>query len=98
MLAGKSPFDVGGHDMSDQSTEDYLFQGMNVLHTDKHLYTAYDIVHTFNSSCYVWGSTCMCDLFMALKIFILFILFLVILEKTIRIPRTLSVKAAQVSP
>lgn len=28
MLAGKSPFDVGGHDMSDQSTEDYLFQGM----------------------------------------------------------------------
>ncbi|XP_003383504.1 PREDICTED: atypical protein kinase C-like [Amphimedon queenslandica] len=46
MLAGKSPFDVGGHDMSDQSTEDYLFQ--------------------------------------------------VILEKTIRIPRTLSVKAAQV--
>jgi serine/threonine protein kinase len=27
MLAGKSPFDVGGHDMSDQSTEDYLFQG-----------------------------------------------------------------------
>jgi atypical protein kinase C iota type len=46
MLAGKSPFDVGGHDMSDQSTEDYLFQ--------------------------------------------------VILEKTIRIPRSLSVKAAQV--
>ena len=27
MLAGKSPFDVGGHDMPDQSTEDYLFQG-----------------------------------------------------------------------
>ncbi len=46
MLAGKSPFDIGGHDMPDQSTEDYLFQ--------------------------------------------------VILEKTIRIPRSLSVKAAQV--
>ena len=27
MLAGKSPFDIGGHDMPDQSTEDYLFQG-----------------------------------------------------------------------
>ena len=47
MLAGRSPFDIGGsHDMPDQSTEDYLFQ--------------------------------------------------VILEKTIRIPRSLSVKAAQV--
>lgn len=46
MLAGKSPFDVGGHDMPEQSTEDYLFQ--------------------------------------------------VILEKTIRIPRSLSVKAAGV--
>ncbi|KAL5491986.1 hypothetical protein EMCRGX_G017367 [Ephydatia muelleri] len=46
MLAGKSPFDIGGHDMPDQTTEDYLFQ--------------------------------------------------VILEKTIRIPRSLSVKAAQV--
>jgi atypical protein kinase C iota type len=46
MLAGRSPFDIGGsHDMPDQSTEDYLFQ--------------------------------------------------VILEKTIRIPRSLSVKAAQ---
>lgn len=28
MLAGKSPFDIGGHDMPDQSTEDYLFQGI----------------------------------------------------------------------
>ena len=28
MLAGKSPFDIGGHDMPDQSTEDYLFQGL----------------------------------------------------------------------
>ena len=28
MLAGKSPFDIGGHDMPDQTTEDYLFQGM----------------------------------------------------------------------
>ena len=47
MLAGRSPFDIGGgHDMPDQSTEDYLFQ--------------------------------------------------VILEKAIRIPRSLSVKAAQV--
>jgi len=46
MLAGKSPFDIGGQDMPEQSTEDYLFQ--------------------------------------------------VILEKTIRIPRSLSVKAAQV--
>ena len=28
MLAGKSPFDIGDrHDMPDQSTEDYLFQG-----------------------------------------------------------------------
>ena len=28
MLAGKSPFDIGGsHDMPEQSTEDYLFQG-----------------------------------------------------------------------
>lgn len=27
MLAGKSPFDIGGHDMPDQTTEDYLFQG-----------------------------------------------------------------------
>ena len=31
MLAGKSPFDVGGHDMPDQSTEDYLFQGKTTL-------------------------------------------------------------------
>lgn len=31
MLAGKSPFDVGGHDMPDQSTEDYLFQGTRPL-------------------------------------------------------------------
>ena len=31
MLAGKSPFDIGGHDMPDQSTEDYLFQG-EVVH------------------------------------------------------------------
>ncbi|XP_065890110.1 protein kinase C iota type-like isoform X2 [Dysidea avara] len=47
MLAGRSPFDVAsGHEMPDQSTEDYLFQ--------------------------------------------------VILEKTIRIPRSLSVKAASV--
>lgn len=30
MLAGKSPFDIGGHDMPDQTTEDYLFQGMRV--------------------------------------------------------------------
>ena len=30
MLAGKSPFDIGGQDMPDQSTEDYLFQGMVV--------------------------------------------------------------------
>ena len=30
MLAGKSPFDVGGHDMTDQSTEDYLFQGIQL--------------------------------------------------------------------
>lgn len=29
MLAGKSPFDIGGQDMPDQSTEDYLFQGMD---------------------------------------------------------------------
>ena len=29
MLAGKSPFDIGDrHDMPDQSTEDYLFQGL----------------------------------------------------------------------
>ena len=29
MLAGKSPFDIGDrHDMPDQSTEDYLFQGI----------------------------------------------------------------------
>ena len=28
MLAGRSPFDVAsGHEMPDQSTEDYLFQG-----------------------------------------------------------------------
>ena len=28
MLTGKSPFDIGDrHDMPDQSTEDYLFQG-----------------------------------------------------------------------
>jgi len=27
MLAGKSPFDIGGQDMPEQSTEDYLFQG-----------------------------------------------------------------------
>ena len=27
MLAGKSPFDVGTHDLPEQSTEDYLFQG-----------------------------------------------------------------------
>ena len=33
MLAGKSPFDIGGHDMPDQSTEDYLFQGTVKLHT-----------------------------------------------------------------
>ena len=33
MLAGKSPFDIGGHDMPDQSTEDYLFQGIVKLHT-----------------------------------------------------------------
>ena len=47
MLAGRSPFDIGGgHDMPDQSTEDYLFQ--------------------------------------------------VILEKAIRIPRSLSVKAGNV--
>ncbi len=31
MLAGKSPFDIGGHDMPDQSTEDYLFQGEEVF-------------------------------------------------------------------
>ena len=30
MLAGKSPFDIGGQDMPDQSTEDYLFQGIVV--------------------------------------------------------------------
>ena len=30
MLAGRSPFDVAsGHEMPDQSTEDYLFQGVN---------------------------------------------------------------------
>lgn len=33
MLAGKSPFDIGDrHDMPDQSTEDYLFQGMLQLY------------------------------------------------------------------
>ena len=32
MLAGKSPFDIGDrHDMPDQSTEDYLFQGPHSL-------------------------------------------------------------------
>ena len=31
MLAGKSPFDIGGHDMPDQSTEDYLFQGKSLI-------------------------------------------------------------------
>lgn len=31
MLAGKSPFDVGTHDLPEQSTEDYLFQGKFVL-------------------------------------------------------------------
>lgn len=35
MLAGKSPFDIGDrHDMPDQSTEDYLFQG-------SYIYTVY---------------------------------------------------------
>ena len=34
MLAGKSPFDIGDrHDMPDQSTEDYLFQGGSSLMT-----------------------------------------------------------------
>ena len=37
MLAGKSPFDIGGgHDMPDQSTEDYLFQGK--ICTSIHVY------------------------------------------------------------
>ena len=44
MLAGKSPFDIGGHDMPDQSTEDYLFQGERML-TQNRLYAVY-ISHT----------------------------------------------------
>ena len=40
MLAGKSPFDIGGHDMPDQSTEDYLFQGERML-TQNRLYAVY---------------------------------------------------------
>ena len=32
MLAGRSPFDVAsGHEMPDQSTEDYLFQGECII-------------------------------------------------------------------
>lgn len=32
MLAGRSPFDVAsGHEMPDQSTEDYLFQGDHLV-------------------------------------------------------------------
>ena len=32
MLAGRSPFDVAsGHEMPDQSTEDYLFQGNYIV-------------------------------------------------------------------
>ena len=68
MLAGKSPFDVGGHDMPDQSTEDYLFQGTRSL-SPRIPYVC---------------TVCM------------ILLRIVILEKTIRIPRSLSVKAAQV--
>ena len=84
MLAGKSPFDIGGHDMPDQSTEDYLFQGTVKLHTcvDCVYYPmTYCVFRPINVSC----------------IHILVLLCAtVILEKTIRIPRTLSVKAAQV--
>ena len=90
MLAGKSPFDIGGHDMPDQSTEDYLFQGMHrqVL----------EILRMLSDSTYLQMRANKCGAlhnFFNLSIY-LYIFPVVILEKTIRIPRSLSVKAAGV--
>ena len=50
MLAGRSPFDVvSSHENPDQSTEDYLFQGMTVSIAKRHgvnfTWWIQDIVH-----------------------------------------------------
>ena len=42
MLAGKSPFDIGDrHDMPDQSTEDYLFQGQTLCTVQNNTFLQY---------------------------------------------------------
>ena len=90
MLAGKSPFDVGGHDMTDQSTEDYLFQGVHLS-----IKSIYQCIHSF-----IHPSICLSIhqyVYQSIHFFIYSSISPVILEKTIRIPRSLSVKAAQVS-
>jgi len=40
MLAGRSPFDIAGaSENPDQNTEDYLFQGKNLLYSIKVIYS-----------------------------------------------------------
>ena len=90
MLAGKSPFDIGGHDMPDQSTEDYLFQGTVKLHT----YVGYDSLRGYS---FLLSHDILClQAHPHYSCILVLLCAAVILEKTIRIPRSLSVKAAQV--
>ena len=85
MLAGRSPFDIAGaSDNPDQNTEDYLFQGGIFFHSLK--FTIKLTLLNYGTE-HFWCTINHC-------LFVLIII--VILEKTIRIPRSLSVKAASV--
>ena len=89
MLAGKSPFDVGTHDLPEQSTEDYLFQGLRCC-------THYTINIVMQHSAEWHASACIYIEISGMQMLVFLWYPLVILEKTIRIPRSLSVKAAGV--
>lgn len=95
MMAGRSPFDIVGMDNPDQNSEDYLFQSQWLLFRFVILSSASDSLLSLviQLRCFDFGIVrvglvdCVeMDLF----------LILVILEKQIRIPRSLSVKAAAV--
>ena len=62
MLAGKSPFDIGDrHDMPDQSTEDYLFQGQTLCTVQNNTFSQYAenlVYHTL--LCITVTCVCVC--------------------------------------
>ena len=106
MLAGRSPFDVvGATDNPDQNTEDYLFQGRifiwsfapTALVQEVGLYCTNlkrDIADRIEDWHWI-GLRIKSNYYLCNTLFP-FPLLKVILEKTIRIPRSLSVKAASI--